>query len=84
MINTTKEKRSISIRQIAKEWVYSEYIEEFTIFLTKLRRSVIRIIYLMSILVALEIFSFIANSSVSEAIIWLAKTLKDNIYYSSL
>ena len=49
-----------------------------TIFLAELRESVMRIICSISILVALETFSFIANSLASEVIILPARALKDN------
>jgi len=40
--------------------------------------------YLMSILVVLTISSLIVNSSVLEAVVWLARALENNIYRSSL
>ena len=40
--------------------------------------------YLMSILVVLIILSLIVNSSVLEAVVWLARALENNIYCSGL
>ena len=37
----------------------------------------------MFILVALAMSSLITNSSTSEAVVWLVKTLKDDTYYFS-
>ena len=78
-----QEKNNLNTKQTVKEWTYSEYIERFTIFLAESRESMIKIIYSMFILVALAMFSLITNSSTSEAVVWPAKTLEDNIYYSS-
>ena len=61
-----------------------EYTKWFIIFLAELRELVIRIMYSTSILIALAILSLMANNSVSEAIVQLAKALEDNIYYPSL
>jgi len=55
-----------------------------TAFLAELRESVIKIIYSMSILVALAISSLITNNSASGAVVLLAGALEDNTYCPSL
>ena len=79
-----QEKNDLRTEQTVKEWACSEYTERSTVFLTELRESVIRIMHSISILLALAIPGLIANSSVSKAVIWLAKTLENNTYCSSL
>jgi len=49
-----------------------------TVFLAEPRESVMRIMYLISILVVLETFSLIANNSLLGAVVQLAGVLKDD------
>ena len=74
---------NLNIKQTAKEWACTECTKGSTIFLEELRKSVIRMMHSMSILVALTIPSLMANSLALGVVVQLARTLEDNICCSS-
>lgn len=80
----SSEKNNLNIKQTAKEWACTECTKRSTIFLEELRKLVVRMMHSMSILVALTIFSLIANSLALGVVVQLAKALEDNICCPSL
>ena len=78
------QKNNQSAEQTAKEWACPEYTEGSTDLLAEPRESVMSIMHSMSILVALEIPSLIANSSASGAVILPVRALEDNTWWPSL
>ena len=78
------QKNNQSAEQIANEWACPEYTERSTDLLAEPRESVISIICSMSILVALETPSLMANSSASGAVVLPAGALEDDTWWPSL
>jgi len=74
-----QEKNNLSIEQITKECICSGCTEESTAFLAEPGKSVIRIMYSMSILVVLAMFSLIVNSLASGVVIQPARALENVI-----
>ena len=79
-----QEKDNLSTDQITKECICSGCIEGPTAFLAEPGKSVIRIIYSMSILVVLAMFSLIVNNLVSGVVVQPARALENNICCPSL
>ena len=78
------QKNDQSAEQTAKEWACPEYTEGSTDLLAEPRELVMSIMHSMSILVALETPSLIANSSASGAVVLPARALEDNTWWPSL
>ena len=78
------QKNDRSVEQTAKEWACPECTEWSTDLLAEPRESVMSIMRSMSILVALETPSLMANSSASGAVIQLAGAFEDNTWWPSL
>ena len=76
-------KNNLSIEHMAKEWACLECTERSTTFLADSRELVVRIMCLISILVALETPNIMANSLVLGAVVLLAGTLEDDIWWPS-
>ena len=71
-------KNNQSTEQTAKKWTCPEYTKKLTDFLAEPRESVMSIMHSMSILVALETPSLMANSSASGIVVLLVGALEDN------
>ena len=78
------QKNNRSAEQTAKEWACPECTEGSTDLLAEPRESVMSIMRSMSILVALETPSLMANSSASEAVVRPAGAFEDDIWWPSL
>ena len=72
------QKNNQSAEQTAKEWACPEYTEGSTDLLAEPRELVMSIMRSMSILVALETPSLMANSSASGAVVRPAGALEDD------
>ena len=70
-------KNNLSTEQTASEWACSECTKESTVLLVESRELVMRIMYSISILVALETSNLIANNSVLEVVVLLAEAFKE-------
>jgi len=71
-------KNNQSTEQTAKKWTCLECTKRLTDFLAEPRESVVSIMRSMSILVALETPSLMANSSASGIVVLLVRALEDN------
>ena len=78
------QKNDRSAEQTAKEWACPECTEGSTDLLAEPRESVMSIMRSMSILVALETPSLMANSSASGAVVLPAGALEDDTWWPSL
>ena len=78
------QKNNQSAEQTAKEWACPECTEGSTDLLAEPRESVISIMCSMSILVALETPSLMANSSASVAVVRPAGAFEDDTWWPSL
>ena len=78
------QKNNQSAKQTAKEWACPECTEGLTDLLAEPRESVMSIMCSMSILVALETPSLMANSSASGAVVQPAGALEDDTWWPSL
>jgi len=79
-----QEKNNLSTEQITKECICSGCTEGSTTFLAKSGKSVIRIMYSMSILVVLAMSSLIVNGLASGVVVQPARALENNICCPSL
>ena len=78
------QKNNQSAEQTAKKWACPECTKGSTDLLAEPRESVMSIMHSMSILVALETASLMANSSASGAVVLPAGAFEDNTWWPSL
>ena len=78
------QKNDRSAGQTSREWACPEYTEGSTDLLVEPRESVMSIMCSISILVALETPSLMANSSVSGVVVLLARAFEDDTWWPNL
>jgi len=78
------QKNNLSAKQTAKEWAHPECTEKSTDLLAEPKESLMRIMHSMSILVALETPSLMANSLALEAVVLPAGAFENDTWWPSL